>query len=115
MTQVERSDAAALNHVADEVTDSARHQRRVATLVRRMATQRSQGRPWRRIVDGGTPRRALEVLTEAARLLRDSAGRVRQVLIGGLAAEGSTTRQIGQLFDVSHQRISAILRRRTEQ
>ncbi len=112
MTEVDRSEADRLTEVADQVADSARLQRRAATLVRRMAAQRRRGRPWRSIVTSSTPRRTLELLGEAGRRLRHGARQLRQLLVGGLSAEGSTTRQIGELFEVSHQRISVILRTR---
>lgn len=103
-------EADALVEVAEQVDHTAREQRHAAVTMRRMAAQRRRGLSWQVIMRRGGPKLGHDLLSRSARHLRDSAGRMRRLVAGGLWREGVSTRQIGQLFDISHQRISSILR-----
>ena len=104
-----KRDAAAFREVAAAADMTAREQRRVASLARRIADQRERAVPWATIVEKGTVSSLAELLVRGANRLRVAASRVRRAAASGLLGEGLTTRQVGRRFGVSHQRISALV------
>lgn len=109
MTSSAENDAAILKELADDIEDAADAERQVADETRELATEREAGTSWRALMAGGRPRALTSRLSHTASRLRDSAGRLRRLTAEGLVGEGLTVRKIGQLFEVSHQRISSIL------
>ncbi len=103
------TDAAALRKAAADIEKSAEDEKRAARGVRQLAAERQQSSPWSVIMAGGQPRRVISLLSASINRLRSDATSIRRLVMGGLAEEGLTIRQIGRLFDVSHQRISSIL------
>lgn len=104
-----KRDAAAIREVASSVDLTAREQRRAASLVRRIADQRERDVPWASILEKGTVTSVVHLLGRGANRLRVGASKVRRMAVRGLLNEGFTTRQAGQRFGVSHQRISAVV------
>lgn len=104
-----KRDAAAIREVATSVDLTAREQRRAASLVRRIADQRERDVPWASILEKGTVTSVVQLLGRGANRLRLGASKVRRMAVRGLLNEGFTTRQAGQRFGVSHQRISAVV------
>jgi hypothetical protein len=102
--------AAALNELADAADDTAREQHEVAVASRRLSHERDRGASWREIADGGTLQRLLGHIGASARRLSAVGNGLRRALAVVLSAEGLTTRQIGERFGVSHQRVSSLLR-----
>lgn len=113
VSQPYKSDVTVLGEMADDIDQAADAQKEAARSVRVLGDKRSAGASWAALMEGGIFRKTLSSLLDSARRVRDDAGRLRRTAIGGLAEEGLTVRQIGHLFEVSHQRISAILAKRT--
>lgn len=106
------TDVAALHEVAADIEENAAEERRAARGLRRLAAER-QRFSWSEITAQGEPKRIIALLSVSIGRLRSDMRLIRRLVMGGLAEEGLTIRQIGRLFDVSHQRISAILGRRS--
>ena len=89
------------------------HQRGIeATLARadRIRAQREAGWSYRQIDAGPEPPLVVEVTRDALAALVEAAGRLRRAEARALHAEGLTMNQIAELFGVSRQRVSALLR-----
>ncbi len=104
-----KQDASAMREVAASAEATAREQRRIASLARRIADQREREVPWATIFEKGTISSIVELLSRGAHRLRAGASKTRRLVARGLVNEGLTTRQVGRRFGVSHQRISALL------
>lgn len=103
--------AVALNEVADAADATAKEQRQAATTSRQLSRARQRGASWHEIANSDRPQMLLALLGASARRLVETAGDFRRALARALTREGLTTREIGQRFGVSHQRISSLLRR----
>lgn len=101
----------ALEEVAAAADDVADDQRRVARRARTMQRQRDRGWSWAKIVDREAEPGLLGLLRSSARRLGESTARLAQTLARGLTEEGESRRQVARRVGVTHQRISAILRR----
>ncbi len=109
LTPVGDDDANALEAVADEIEAAATDDLAAAAAVREMAVQRRKGRSWRHLAEQGSIRSALDRIGVGVLRLRSNAARLRRTAARGLVAEGVSTRRIGTLFGVSHQRVSSIV------
>lgn len=74
--------------------------------------QRLSGWSWRRIMNDSDSPRALSSITEIASNFARASGGFRRALAHGLRKEGLQVTEVATLFDVSRQRVSALLRRR---
>lgn len=123
MTQVGEEDAQAMEHdaqaleaVADQIEVAAAEEHAAAATVRELAAERRKGHSWMHIAEHGSLRSALDRIGHGVQSLRSGAARLRRTTARGLVAEGASTRRIGSLFGVSHQRVSSIVAGRgTEQ
>jgi hypothetical protein len=96
-----------LHRALDENIDRAhRMKRRIVELENACVT----GRPISEIVLGETTPLLVQLLTESADALHEHGSRVRRTEARALHREGMTMDQIAQLFGVSRQRVSALLR-----
>lgn len=111
---IEDEDATMLEAVADEIEAAAAEERAAAASVREMAAERRKGHSWMHIAEHGSLRRALSRIGQGVQTLRSAAARLRRTAARGLIAEGASTRRVGALFGVSHQRVSSIVGRRDE-
>jgi hypothetical protein len=74
--------------------------------------QRIDGWSWRRIVSSEESPKPLSVLTHIASNFARASGGYRRALANGLRAEGMQVTEIASLFEVSRQRVSALIRPR---
>lgn len=103
----------ALDEVAEAAEATALEQQRLARRARSMSRQRRLGRSWSEILRRQRQPGILALLTRSARRLQEVGGRFRYALGRALVDEGLSTRQVAKEFGVSHQRISAMLNRRS--
>ena len=109
------SELAALDGLADTVEENARDERRLARRIRRLRTGRSEGRSWHELLAGDRTPGVLGLASRVVSRLTEASGNLRRVVAHGLRVEGATIAAIAALFGVSHQRVSALLRRRTHE
>ena len=105
------AELAALDDLAATVDANARDQRRLATLIRRLRTGRAAGGSWYDLLTRQPRPGVLGLTAQILRRVGDVSGTLRRHLAQGLRAEGVTIPAIAALFGVSHQRVSALLRR----
>jgi hypothetical protein len=102
---------AAVDGLATAVEKNAQDERLLVRRLRELREGRAKGRTW---LDLLTPDDRPGVLGLTSRIigrLTDASGALRRALARGLRLEGATIATIAGLFGVSHQRISALLRR----
>lgn len=99
-----------LEEVASAADAVADEQRQVARDARRMQRQRDRGRSWAALLDRDESAGLLRRLRHGARRLGELSVRVAETFARGLAEEGESRRQIARRLEVSHQRVSAILK-----
>lgn len=96
-----------LDRALDESIDmTGRMKERIAELRRAHA----EGRQLREIVPNEQAPLLVQLLTESTNLLHSYGNRVRRTEARALHDEGMTMDQIAQLFGVTRQRVSALLR-----
>ncbi len=100
----------ALENLVEAAQHTARMTERVTARAAYVRTCRLQGRPYREIVSGGDFPLIAGMLTENIRRLEAASTRFRQAEAAALHQEGMTMEEIGRLFGLTRQRISALLR-----
>jgi hypothetical protein len=76
----------------------------------RIRQRRQQGSSWRHIISANDVRNPSSLLTKVAADLALACGAFRRALAIGLRREGLRVTEIASLFDVSRQRVSALIR-----
>ncbi|MEA2715707.1 MAG: hypothetical protein QOI99_24, partial [Actinomycetota bacterium] len=103
---------AALDGMTAAVQENIKDERVLVRRLGRLRDGRARGATWQDLLTRETRPGALGLATQILRRLTGAAGRFRRALAAGLRAEGATIPAIATLFGVSHQRVSALLRRR---
>jgi hypothetical protein len=98
-----------LSHVAKSSADGLLGLDEDLTTIRE---QRLSGWSWRRIMDHSESAKPLSSITEIASTFARASGGFRRALAVGLRKEGLQVSEVAALFDVSRQRVSALLRPR---
>lgn len=98
----------ALLEALDENIELAKRCRRRARHLRK---ERRNGRAYRDIVPAGDEPPIVHMMRENLARLGAAASQLQHAEAQALYAEGMTMEQIGQLFGVTHQRVSAMLKR----
>jgi hypothetical protein len=96
-----------LVEAAQQITRMTEHVTARAAYIRAC---RLQGRAYRDIVSGGDAPLIAGLLTENIRRLEAASTRFRQAEAAALHQEGMTMEEIGRLFGLTRQRISAMIR-----
>jgi len=103
----------ALDGLAATIEDNVRDERLLVRRIRELRADRTLGRSWHDVLGR---KRHSAVLELSARVLGRAtafSSALRRRLAAGLRAEGATIPAIGEIFGVSHQRVSTLLRPRT--
>jgi len=103
----------ALTAVAEAADEVALDQQRLARRARSMKRQNQLGWSWSQILQRERQPGLLVLLNRSARRLHEVSSRFRPALGQVLIHEGLSTRQLAKMFGVTHQRISAMLNRRS--
>ena len=98
----------ALLEVLDENIELAKRCRRRA---RHLRQERHRGRDYRDIVPAGDEPLIVQMMRENLARLGAAASQLQHAEAEALYAEGMTMEEIGRLFGVTHQRVSAMLKR----
>jgi predicted XRE-type DNA-binding protein len=100
----------ALAALSDAATSSANHLTVLNEDLAAVRAHRMHGWSWRRILADADLSNLLSSLTKVAADLARACGAFRRALALGLRREGMQVTEIASLFDVSRQRVSALLR-----
>jgi hypothetical protein len=101
--------------ICDLVAALAANAERIEDTIRRVEAirgQRAAGLSYRQIETGSPTPLLVELSRQNLAVLTDAASRLRRAETRALYAEGMTMEQIADLFGVTRQRVSALLRAR---
>ncbi|MBW3546975.1 MAG: hypothetical protein KY452_02415 [Actinobacteria bacterium] len=98
----------ALLEVLDENIELAKRCRRRA---RHLGQERHRGRAYRDIVPAGDEPLIVQMMRDNLARMGAAASQLQHAEAEALYAEGMTMEEIGKLFGVTHQRVSAMLKR----
>ena len=93
------------------LADAAREERVLARRVDQLRAGRRRGRSWHDLLAHERSPGTLELSGRALTRLSRATAALRTTLARGLRSEGATIPAIARTFGVSHQRVSALLRR----
>ena len=100
----------ALASLSDAAASGANHLTVLNEDLLAVRAHRMRGWSWRRILADANLSNPLSSLTAVVADLARACGGFRRALAGGLRREGLQVTEIASLFDVSRQRVSALLR-----
>jgi hypothetical protein len=101
---------AALEHLSDAANAGAAQLREIGHDLDTMEQQRARGWSWSRIVAASPVTHTLSRLAHLTATLGTAGGGFRRALARALRAEGMQVNRIADLFEVSRQRVSALVR-----
>ncbi len=102
---------AALDDLGTAFQEGAQEERLLARRISQLRAGRAKGRSWADLLAREQRPGALELVARILRRLMDASGNLRRAVARGLRLEGATLPAIAAIFGVSHQRVSALLRR----
>lgn len=102
--------ANSLEEVAETADRVADDQREVARQARVMQEQRDRGWSWAQVLDSQPSPGIIALLRNSRRTVASLASRFTVAVARELSEEGESRRQIARRFQVTHQRVSALLR-----
>lgn len=102
----------ALKDLVAVLQENSRRNREMIVRARRVERLRHQGLPYSEIVASQPRPLIVELLTENFDALRSAGGRLRRTEAEALHSEGLTMDRIAELFGVTRQRISRLLKPR---
>jgi hypothetical protein len=101
----------ALDDLRRTVEANASDGRLLVRRIDRLRKARADGRPWREILASEPKPGVLDLVGRMFTRLSESGAGLRRPLAVGLRREGLSIPAIARLFEVSHQRVSNLLRR----
>jgi hypothetical protein len=100
-----------LDRLADAADEVASDQRAAARHLRTVKRQRDRGLTWGQVLDRRAAGEALALMRRSAIRIAGALRTLSQTIARGLAAEGESRRRIASRLGVTHQRITAMLRK----
>ena len=101
----------AIDDVSIAVEENVNDQEDLLSELGRIRHDRVAGVPLQESIGGAGQPRALALLTRVTRRLNLGSARLRHALVTSLVKEGESVNSVAKRFEVTHQRISSILRR----
>jgi len=101
----------AIDEVSVAVEENVSDQEDLLSELDRIRHDRVAGVPLQESIGGTGHPRALVLLNRVTKRLILGGARLRRVLVTSLVQEGESVNSVAKRFEVTHQRISAILRR----
>ena len=98
-----------LDEVVRALTENSERATRAMERAEQIRLRRQRGMSYLEIADDGYGPMLIKLVTENLQNLVDVGSRLRRAHARALYADGATLQQIGELYGVSHQRISAII------
>lgn len=100
-----------LGELSEALVEVAREERLLARRIDALRAGRRRGRSWQELLSHDPTPGTLELSGRALARLSRASATLRTALARGLRAEGASIPAIARTFGVSHQRVSALLRR----
>lgn len=101
----------AIDDVSIAVADSVSDQEDLLSELGRIRHDRVAGVPLQESIGGTGQPRALVLLNRVTNRLSLGSARLRRALVTSLVKDGESVNSVAKRFEVTHQRISSILRR----
>lgn len=102
----------ALEELSEVVDETTRDNRKLASEIEDVREQRLRGATVREALSGARRPRLTAIVNRMSVRLSSASGSLRRALVVNLLDEGERVGTIARLLQVSHQRISTVLRRR---
>lgn len=110
MTGLDRTADRSLERVADTAEQVAEDQQALARRARTMQRQRARGWSWSQVLDSQPSPGVIELLRKSRQAVTSLASGFSAILARELSHEGESRRQIARRLQVTHQRVTALLR-----
>jgi hypothetical protein len=100
----------ALDDLERKLDESAERSRQMKRRIAHLRRQRAKGLPWGEIVNSENPPLVVQLLSQNTQTLNEAGSRVRRTEALVLHQDGLTMDQIAEMFGVTRQRVSGLLR-----
>jgi hypothetical protein len=101
----------ALGELEVVLRENAEHERMLGQRIAELRLARENGKEWRAILADEDDPGTVQLVSTVLRRQSEASGYLRRSLVVALRAEGQSIPSIAQLFGVTHQRVSNLLRR----
>jgi hypothetical protein len=101
----------ALGELEVVLRENAEHERLLSQRITALRLARENGKEWRAILANEDEPGTVQLVSTVLRRQSEASGYLRRSLVVALRAEGQSIPSIAQLFGVTHQRVSNLLRR----
>ena len=101
----------ALNELEVVLRENAESERMLFQRISEVRLARENGKEWKSILAGEDEPGTIQLVSTVLRRQSEASGYLRRSLVVALRAEGQSIPSIANLFGVTHQRVSNLLRR----